>query len=368
MDPVRLALVGGFLGSGKTTTLIRLARMLQQRGVSAAIITNDQAAGMVDTRRVEAAGVPCAEIAGGCFCCKFDSLVDAAQRLIVSCAPQIILAEPVGSCTDVRATVAYPMHQRCGATFQLAPLVVMVDPLRASQDVDGTTPFAPDVAYIFERQMEEADVLVLSKADLLVPAEAERLRSALAARHPHARVMTASNITGDGADELLEIITGRSLGLSHFMDVDYDRYAAGEARLGWLNASAVATPMEGDAALDNDVLARELCRSIQRELRDHRAEVAHLKVSLVTEHGVTAASVTGSAGAPAMTERAVAPCASADVTINVRAEAEPAVLERSVRRSCDTVRAARLQLGPLDAFQPGRPRPTHRVVRTARPA
>lgn len=368
MFPVRLALLGGFLGSGKTTTLIRLAQLLQSRGVSAAIITNDQAAGMVDTTRVQAAGVPCAEIAGGCFCCKFDSLVEAARGLITACAPQVILAEPVGSCTDVRATVAYPLLEQYGAAVQVAPLTVLLDPVRARHAVDETTPFGTDVAYIFERQLAEADVLVLNKADLVVPVELEQLRHALAERYPHARVMTMSNSTGQGLEDLLEVLMEGGLSVKHFMDVDYDRYAAGEARLGWLNASAAAAPLEGDAALDNEVLVRELCRAIQRVLREHKAEVAHLKVSLTTEHGVTAASVTGSAGAPAMTDRSLAPCAGAEVTINVRAEADPEVLARSVQLSCQAVRAARLRLGPLNAFQPSRPRPTHRVVRTTRPA
>src|SRR5260370_41325563 len=68
----RIACVGGFLGSGKTTAVIEAAQRLVERGLRICIITNDQGHQLVDTALVRSRGINAAEIGGGCFCCRFD--------------------------------------------------------------------------------------------------------------------------------------------------------------------------------------------------------------------------------------------------------------------------------------------------------
>ena len=121
-------MLGGFLGSGKTTTLLRLAQQLQRAGKRVGIITNDQAAGLVDTALMEELNLPVSEpkrsgdtptfrpvsigeIAGGCFCCRSGSLVEALGKLTAASQPEVFLAEPVGSCTDLVATVSLPLER-----------------------------------------------------------------------------------------------------------------------------------------------------------------------------------------------------------------------------------------------------------------
>ncbi len=70
-DRPALVVVGGFLGAGKTSLLLTAARILHERGMRAAIITNDQAGALVDTRMSAASGIDTGEIAGACFCCRF---------------------------------------------------------------------------------------------------------------------------------------------------------------------------------------------------------------------------------------------------------------------------------------------------------
>ncbi len=95
----------GFLGAGKTTAIGRLAAHLTAQGHKVGLITNDQAGGLVDTRVLRSQGFATEEIAGGCFCCRFNSLVQAAGKLTEDTKPDIFIAEPVGSCTDLVATV-----------------------------------------------------------------------------------------------------------------------------------------------------------------------------------------------------------------------------------------------------------------------
>src|SRR5688500_18407400 len=93
-------MIGGFLGAGKTTAVLALAETLTESGRRVGLITNDQSVGLVDTALAEASGFPVEEITGGCFCCRFTSLTEAADRLQESSAPNVFIAEPVGSCTD----------------------------------------------------------------------------------------------------------------------------------------------------------------------------------------------------------------------------------------------------------------------------
>src|SRR4051812_46690474 len=158
-----LAFVGGFLGSGKTTLIIKAAKLLQERGFRTAAIMNDQAEGLVDTEYVKAEDVAVEEIAGGCFCCRFSELFDSAQRLR-EYQPDVIFAEPVGSCIDISATVLQPFKTFHSTEFQLAPFTVLISPDVAARILGGQ--LTGDAAYLFNKQIEEADLVCLSKCDL----------------------------------------------------------------------------------------------------------------------------------------------------------------------------------------------------------
>src|SRR6185312_8109073 len=123
--------VGGFLGAGKTTLVIAAARHLQQQGLKPAAILNDQGADLVDTAYTRASGLPASEVTGGCFCCRFSDFLAAADQLR-SYAPDVIFAEPVGSCTDLSATILQPLKSGSLGQYRLAPLTVLVDPTRAA--------------------------------------------------------------------------------------------------------------------------------------------------------------------------------------------------------------------------------------------
>ncbi|HUG12781.1 MAG TPA: GTP-binding protein, partial [Opitutaceae bacterium] len=96
-------LIGGFLGAGKTTALARLARFLGDEGLRAALITNDQGRELVDTATLRAKGFETEEIPGGCFCCRFDALLGTSRGMCGGEPPDVIVAEAVGSCTDLAA-------------------------------------------------------------------------------------------------------------------------------------------------------------------------------------------------------------------------------------------------------------------------
>src|SRR5687767_9657699 len=237
--PARYIMIGGFLGAGKTTAVARLATDLHGRGLRVGLITNDQGSGLVDTSVLRARGFATEEIPGGCFCCRFNSLVDAAGRLTASTRPDVFIAEPVGSCTDLVATVTYPLRRMYGHRFTIAPLSVLLDPQRALRVfglAEGRA-FSDKVIYIYRKQLEEADLIVINKCDTLADSELCRLREILTREFPHAGVLAASARNGDGLEPWFERLLAQDQVARRVMEVDYEIYADGEARLGWLNAT-----------------------------------------------------------------------------------------------------------------------------------
>jgi len=366
MHRTRVILVGGFLGAGKTTAIVRLARTLSQSGLQCGVVTNDQGDDLVDTSRVQMAGIPVREVTGGCFCCRFNDLAAAVDGMCRNGPLDVVLAEPVGSCTDILATVAYPLRMLHGSRFEVAPLSVLVDPERCRALLATGVPAGAqnDVDYIARTQIEEADVLVLAKCDTLSVARRETLCALLRRAAPHAEVLTMSATSGEGIEGWYQAITSRQLGQRPPVPVDYDRYAAGEALLGWLNATVslkAAGPVDGNRA----VLA--LASGLEARVRGSDGTLAHLKVTLASPDagGMACAGIALSGSPPQLSESLDGPIGQGTFTVNLRAELDPRLLERHLRDEAAAFKPAALAVTGLSSFRPGRPVPTHRFDRAA---
>ncbi|MCP5526929.1 MAG: cobalamin biosynthesis protein P47K [Verrucomicrobiales bacterium] len=356
-------MIGGFLGAGKTTAVAALAQRLAKDGLRVGLITNDQGRNLVDTAMLRARGFATEEIPGGCFCCRFNSLVDAAAKLTAVTRPEAFVAEPVGSCTDLVATVTYPLRRIYGDRFRIAPLSVLVDPVRAEQ-VLGLGPakkFSEKVLYIWRKQVEEADLLVIAKVDLLDENRLNRLQQRLREAFPGKEMLAVSVRTGAGMDAWFDRLLEGEQASRPVMAVDYDVYAEGEALLGWLNA----TVQVRGAAFDANALLRQLAGDLCQRLAP--AEIAHLKMTFSPDQGlgdIAAVSLVRSDYVPELSFKLDGPADSGQLIINVRAEADPAAL----RAAIDAVLVSApqdqpgitLQLEHSEQFQPGRPNPTHR--------
>src|SRR5437868_6826465 len=201
-------MIGGFLGAGKTTTVARLARHYMNRGQRVGLVTNDQAQELVDTKSLRAQGFPVEEVAGACFCCRFDDLVAQVGRLQQNERPDVILAEPVGSCTDLVATVVQPLRDLYGARFQVAPYPVLFKPshgLRILRNETGAG-FSPKAAYIFRKQLEEADAIVINRIDEIPQSTLVDLTNLVAEEYPAVPLLRMSAKTGQGIEGLIELL------------------------------------------------------------------------------------------------------------------------------------------------------------------
>lgn len=354
----RLILVGGFLGSGKTTLLWEAAQRLAVRNLRVGLITNDQAPELVDTAFLSRSDVKVSEVNGSCFCCNFQGLLDAMSKVRAEADADVLIAEPVGSCTDLSATIVQPLKDRFKGELVVAPLSVIADPLRLANILDGgTAGLHPSAAYIFRKQLEEADIIVISKTDLLAPAELDVLKKRLFQTYPDAPVFPVSAKTGAGIDAWLDEVTVCSNAGRRIAEVDYDVYAEGEAVLGWLNATVKlqGTPTEWN------IFAEKLLSGLSRRFDSMGASVGHVKLMVETGGDFLIGNLTGK-GDTLSIRGLLVTGVEARLTINARVQMSPEALETIVREMIASACTGKITAKSVAwrCLSPGRPNPTHR--------
>jgi G3E family GTPase len=363
-DRARYIMIGGFLGAGKTTAMARLARHLQDQGLRVGLISNDQSSGLVDTALLRSKGFPVEEIPGGCFCCRFDSLVEAADHLDQTTKPDVFLAEPVGSCTDLVATVSYPLRRIYGDRFEVAPMSVLVDPHRAARvlGLEQGAQFSEKVIYVYRKQLEEADIIVVNKRDAIPEGLRERLVSTLQSTFPRAKVVCISAKEGTGLDAWFDLLDHTPAGRAPSMDLNYDLYAEGEALLGWLNCTV---RIDSDDSFDANQTLLRLAQDLRARIGARGGEIAHLKMTLDSGDGTGSLSVVSlvrSDGEPDLRESLMDRVKGGSMILNLRAEADPEFLAEATRESLAGLGAGlRTTIEHSEHFRPARPQPVHRM-------
>ena len=362
----RYIMIGGFLGAGKTTSVGKLGSWLRGKGLRVGVMTNDQGRELVDTATLRAQGFAIEEIMGGRLGCRFNSLTEAANRLTEASHPDVFIAEPVGSCTDLVATVTYPLRRMYGENLAVAPLSVVVDPVRAARifGLESGGKFSEKVAYIYEKQLEEADIIVLNKTDLVAPEQLSRLRAELQKRFPQSEVLEVSARGGAGLEQWFERILTSYQPARQAMAVDYDLYAEGEALLGWFNCTV---KLSSRKYFDSNRVLMHLATAIQAVLREEGAEVAHLKMTLNPDEDsgdLAIVSLVRNDYVPELSQELAEPIESGELIINLRAEADPALLNTAVNRALlaivDKTPHLFARMEHCEHFRPAKPQPMHR--------
>jgi G3E family GTPase len=380
---VKVVVIGGFLGAGKTTMMARVARLLEADGKRVAVVLNDQGDRLVDTEFSRAQGLAAGEVTGGCFCCRFDDLASVAIDLISDREAEVVLAEAVGSCADLNATVIRPLREYHGGRFEVAPLTVMVDPYWLKdlvgdvRDERGSVlPVSEGlVPYLFRKQLEEADVIALNKVDLLSEAEVAGLRRSLQSTFPYAQVVATSAETGQGTSTLLElwstptrITRDADLETGRTLEIDYRRYADAEAELAWLNTTLEVRTSERAGSFRPAEWVSLFLSGLSAECENRRYAIGHAKVQLSTHGGCwTKASLVRAGDDPVLGPEQQTEAVQGELLVNARVEADPKSLQGMVRRLISsTNEALKIDSKTVHAqcFRPAPPKPTHRPAGT----
>ena len=305
--------VGGFLGAGKTTLILSAARVLSARGLKCAAVMNDQAGDLVDSAYATSQGITTNDVTGGCFCCRFSDLMDKAAELR-ALSPDVIFLEPVGSCTDLSATILQPLKRDFAADYRLAPLTVVIDPARDLSD--------PNIAFLHQAQLAEADIVI------------DR---------------TTVNVA-DWLDELLHGI--HPIG-TKLLTIDYQQYAAAEAALGWLNWSAT---LHLTSPLSPPALIGPFLDLLQQSI----PQIVHLKIFDQTPTSYLKAALTSNTGDPSVDgDLTASPESEHALRLNLRAIMASEALRTLFSKALATLPGQRVN-EHFQCFSPAPPTPQHR--------
>lgn len=277
MARTRLMVLGGYLGAGKTTLAVNLAKTMKaEMDKNTAIITNDQGDVLVDTEYARDSGFNTREIMGGCFCTNFDNFVANARDLVSTGTPDVIIAEPIGSSTNIMGSVVSPMRSMYPDEFSVAPFFVAVDCVRAldilsekkERDVDT-------VDIIPAHQIRDAEVVVLTKTDLVNKDTVAEIRKRVDALIPGIRIIETSSADLRNIGDIISIILSEEVSTKAPVAETNQGFAFEKAKLGWYSGTYDITPEED---VDMYGVASDMMKGVAAEYGPKA--IVHVKVVL----------------------------------------------------------------------------------------
>jgi hypothetical protein len=274
----------------------------------------------------------------------------------------VILAEPVGSCTDILATVYAPLSRYYGGVVELSPYLVLVDSstmLNYDRVFNVTSPREP-MGFLISWQIKEAEVIGLNKVDLVSSEVVAKVEDVVKRVNGEAEVVQISAKTGYNVDKLLDILLSRGHRPRPGIGVDYDVYSKAEEELGWLNASCKVV---FKAPVKTESYVRGLMNEVAKQISAKRGLVVHEKMLFITKSGMAKASYVVDDGSIDLVGEFPEELSEVDVVVNVRARSAPEDIDESVKEAISAVNRSfngELRDFLSKSFKPLPPKPWHR--------
>lgn len=316
----KFAVISGFLGAGKTTVMMALTK----HDPAVAMISNDLGEGveLADHRLAKLSGCDASQITDECICFCHDRLLDtvearfnAGKTLVVSDIPGF----GVGALEHV--------YHGLAGRLDFAPFTVLVEPATIAELRAGG-----DLAHIQDSQLREADLIVLSKCDLLSPEAAAEACSYLSECYPEAEVLPVSARRGDGIDALCRALHEGSASMRH-PEIDYD-------------GDALQSEMASLSEAYYQYYARVCCfdfdgtaylRGLAEEITVNHVRIPHLKLLAWTPDGDYGKVDWMHGQALEITRAFARPCTELAVVINATAACDAKLLDGMISAAEQTV-------------------------------
>ena len=331
----------GFLGSGKTTTMMALTRYYTEQYAKAAMISNDLGEGvtLADHRLASLSGVNASEITDECICFCHDVLT-ARLDSYYSDGCELVVSDIPGFGVGALEHVYHGLTRDYPGQYGLAPFTVLIEPRNIPLLQNET---AGDMGHILRAQLAEADLIVLNKCDLMTAEEAEKSCRWLREQFPEAKVIRISAVTGDGLDDLATAIRTERASLRH-PDIDYDddglQNAMDQLTEYYLQYQATVCCNDFDGT---EYLA-DIARAVQEALKAVGHEIPHMKLLAWSPEGdFGKVDLLGTDRPLEITRRFERPCVGIAVVLNANASCPAVDLDNIITEAVDSV-SVRYQL------------------------
>ena len=177
---IRLLVIGGFLGAGKTTLVNHLLAHADRK---IAVLVNDFGAVAVDAALIAAADATSMTLANGCVCCSTGDDFGAALERVAAGRPELVIVEASGVADPWRIAQLALIEPG----FELGPLVVLADASTLPRQLADNA-----IGDVVRGQLAYADIVVLTKTDV-AGNELAQSRAAVHAIRPQAHVIETSH-------------------------------------------------------------------------------------------------------------------------------------------------------------------------------
>lgn len=188
-NSMKVLIIGGFLGSGKTTALMRLAQYVVNKNAGdrtsaqfpVVILENEVSNTGIDNRLLSRSGLKVREMLSGCICCSSSAqLAEQVQAIKEEYAPQWLFIEATG--------LAYPdsVWKILQTELQIdARILTLIDAGRWMRLVKAMPQFAA-------AQTKKADLVIINKIDLVTGQQLLQIRESLQKLHVTAQICEKS--------------------------------------------------------------------------------------------------------------------------------------------------------------------------------
>ena len=273
--------IGGFLGAGKTTSMIAFAEYLSARGLRSAILVNDLGSrSLVDGEFTAASGCFCDEITGDCICYQTEELVDRLRRFRDSSHTDLVLSDIPGCGIGGLDHVYHKLAREYPDEFRLCPFTAVADPerLRAILPEQADLNLPEEMRYLFDAQLREAEVILFNKIDTLRPEELARDMAFLREHYGHAKIFAMSARSGAGVAEAADYLISARSALP-VVDIGYGgpEFLAAEQRLSWYNRKFFVKKTDG-IPVDGNAFISDYFEAVRAKLQAVQRNVPHLKL------------------------------------------------------------------------------------------
>ena len=193
-------ILGGFLGTGKTTLLMKLIEMFQEKGKKVAIIVNEAGNVGVDGTTIKGKGYDAIELPQGCICC---TLVGALQESLVQVVkdyhPDVLIIEPTGLALPGSVRESIVVLRERFIDYDKIDIVGMLDGPRFDIFVAKKKDF-------YVKQLKDSDIIAVNKKDLISEEKLKEIVKWLNDQFPGVKVVPMCATNGEGVAEVFGVL------------------------------------------------------------------------------------------------------------------------------------------------------------------
>lgn len=194
---MRILLFGGFLGSGKTTTILQVAKYLTTtRQEKVVIVENEIGAAGIDDKLFANSGLQVKSLFGGCVCCQITSeLISTIDEIHKTLKPDWVMIEMTGLAYPDKTANSLKKYSKVYSAFKT---VTIVDRGRWAELIATLKPLVLG-------QVTGSDLIILNKVDL-AGENIEKIARDLHEVDEHMKVVITSAVKDLSAAVLEEVV------------------------------------------------------------------------------------------------------------------------------------------------------------------